>query len=495
MKIRMSIGELLSEIPFSSFTGSPETTVSGITCFSREAEEGDIFAALKGYAEDGRRYAEEAVRMGAVAVLSDNGPLPGFPPGVPWIVSGKAREAFSAAAARLYPVQGKGPKLAGITGTNGKTTITYLLRNIFRECGGGGILSTIEYDDGEKLTEASRTTPEAPFVHKWIRKLAESGRPFAAMEVSSHSLELHRVSALRFDAAAFTNLTRDHLDFHVTMEKYFEAKRKLFDLVRPEGFSVINMEDNYGVRLVSELEGRKVAKVGSAPPSDIYPSSVEMSIRGIEGTAVTPWGNIAVSSPLVGKYNLTNILMASGIAASMGINPDDIARGIMKTAGVPGRMEKVDAGQDFSVFVDYAHTDDALKNLLSNLKHLTEGKLITVFGCGGNRDKTKRPLMGAVSTRLSDVVVLTADNSRNENPEDIARDVEAGIKPELSGGKTYVREMDRRKAMKRAFALATKGDAVVIAGKGHEKYQTVSGVSAPFHDPTVAMEILKEMAG
>lgn len=495
MKIRMTIGELLSVIPFSSFTGSPETAVSGITCFSKEVEEGDIFAALRGYTEDGRKYAREALERGAAAVLSDSGPLPGFPADVPWIVSGKARESFSAAAAHLYVCPGAGPKLAGITGTNGKTTITYLLRNIFGECGGGGILSTIEYDDGVRLTEASRTTPEAPFVHKWIRKLAESGRPFAAMEVSSHSLELHRVSSLRFDAAAFTNLTRDHLDFHVTMEKYFEAKRKLFDLVRPEGFSVINIEDNYGVRLVSELEGRKLATVGSAPPADIYPASVEMSIGGINATAATPWGNIAVSSPLVGRYNLLNILLASGVAASMGISPADISRGILKTRGVPGRLERIDAGQDFSVFVDYAHTDDALKNLLSNLKPLIRGKLITVFGCGGNRDKTKRPLMGAVSTRLSDVVILTADNSRNENPEDIARDVEAGIKPELSAGKTYIRELDRREAMRRAFALAAKGDAVVIAGKGHEKYQTVSGVSTPFHDPTVAVEILKEMGG
>lgn len=494
MKFETTIGELLSVIPFSSFTGSTGTVVSGITSFSKDVEKGDIFTALKGYKEDGRTYAPEALQNGAVAVLSDSGPLPGFPKEVPWIVSGKAREAFSAAASHLYPARESGLKLAGITGTNGKTTIAYLLRSIFRECGGGGILSTIEYDDGENLTEASRTTPEAPFVHKWIQKLSDRKLPFAAMEVSSHSLELHRVSSLKFDAAAFTNLTRDHLDFHVTMDKYFDAKRKLFDLVKPEGVSVINIEDNYGVRLVSELDGRKVLKIGNAPPADIYPVKAEMSLTGIRGSAATPFGEIEIVSPLVGRYNLSNILFAAGISASMGISLDAAASGISKTRGIPGRLEKVESGQEFSVFVDYAHTDDALKNLLSNLKPLIHGRLITVFGCGGNRDKTKRPLMGAVSTRLSDVIILTADNSRNESPEDIARDVEAGINPELTGAKLYIRELDRREAIRRAFAEARKGDAVVIAGKGHERLQTASGVSTPFHDPTVAAEILREIS-
>jgi len=493
MKRSATIGELLEVIPFSSFTGSPDAVVSGVTCFSGEVEKGDIFAAIRGYRDDGRKYVPEAVAKGASAVLSDGGPIEGFAAGVPWIVSGKARRALSAAAAFLYQPAESPPKLAGVTGTNGKTTIAYLLRNIFAECGGGGILSTIEYDDGENLTEASRTTPEAPFIHKWLAKMGENGTPFAAMEVSSHSLELHRVSDLRFDAAAFTNLTRDHLDFHETMEKYFEAKRKLFGLVKPEGFSVLNVEDNYGVRLASELEGKKVLKVGNAPPADIYAKTAEISIEGIRCSAVTPFGTVEIESPLVGRYNLMNILVAAGTAVSMGIGTDAVARGVLKTRGVPGRLEKVEAGQDFTVFVDYAHTDDALKNLLSNLKPLSSGRLITVFGCGGNRDRTKRPLMGAVSTRLSDVIILTADNSRNEKPEDIARDVEAGIMPEMAESKRYIRELDRREAIRRAFAEAGQGDIVVIAGKGHERTQTAAGVSAPFHDPTVAREILTEM--
>ncbi len=490
-----TIGELLSVIPFSSFTGSTETKVGGITCFSKDVEKGDIFAALIGFKDDGRKYAMEAVEKGAAAVLSNGGPLPGFPSSVPWIVSGKAREALSAAAAHLYIPKDNTPKLAGITGTNGKTTITYLLRNIFREAGGGGILSTIVYDDGGKLVEASRTTPEAPFIHKWLRELSQGKMPFAAMEVSSHSLELQRVASLKFDAAAFTNLTRDHLDFHGTMERYYEAKRKLFDLVKPGGASVINIEDNYGVRLASEIEGGKVLKVGSAAPADIYPVSFEMSISGIRGSAVTPFGELEIESPLVGRYNLSNILMAAGVGASMGIGIDAVARGVSETRGVPGRLERVEAGQEFSVFVDYAHTDDALKNLLSNLKPLIKGKLITAFGCGGNRDRTKRPLMGAVSTRLSDVIVLTTDNSRDEDPAEIARDIEAGIIPELSGAKKYIRELDRREAIRKAFAEAEKDDAVVIAGKGHERTQTASGVSLPFHDPTVAAEILREARG
>jgi UDP-N-acetylmuramoyl-L-alanyl-D-glutamate--2,6-diaminopimelate ligase len=493
MKFETTIGELLSVIPFSSFTGSPETIVSGITCFSKDVEKGDIFAALKGFRDDGRSYVQEAVNNGAAAILSNLDPLPEIPKNIPWIVSGKAREAFSAAAAHLYPIREMKPKLAGITGTNGKTTIAYLLRNIFREAGGGGILSTIEYDDGENLIEACRTTPEAPFVHKWLQKLSGRGLPFAAMEVSSHSLELQRVSSLSFDAACFTNLTRDHLDFHETMEKYYEAKRRLFDLLAPEGTAVVNIEDNYGVRLVSELEGRRILKIGDAPPADIFPRTSDISLEGIRSRVVTPSGEIDISSPLVGKYNLCNMLMAAGLSTALGISSEAVANGIAKTRGIPGRLERIEEGQDFSVFVDYAHTDDALKNLLSNLKPMIKGRLITVFGCGGDRDKTKRPLMGAVSTRLSDVVILTADNSRNENPEEIARDVEAGINPELNGAKIYIRELDRREAIRKAFAEAEKDDAVVIAGKGHERSQTASGVSKPFHDPTVAGEILREL--
>ncbi len=243
------------------------------------------------------------------------------------------------------------------------------------------------------------------------------------------------------------------------------------------------------------MDGKKVIKVGSSATADIRPGNIEMSIAGIRGTALTPFGDLVIDSPLVGRYNLFNILTAAGVALSMGISREAAALGISKTLGIPGRLERVDAGQEFSVFVDYAHTDDALKNLLSNLKPLIKGRLITVFGCGGNRDRTKRPLMGAVSARLSDVVVLTADNSRDEDPADIARDIEAGITPELTGAKKYIRELDRREAIRKAFAEAGRDDAVVIAGKGHEKTQTARGVSIAFHDPTVAMEILGEARG
>jgi UDP-N-acetylmuramoyl-L-alanyl-D-glutamate--2,6-diaminopimelate ligase len=493
MNHEMTIGELLSLIPFSSLTGSPDVVVRGITCFSKEVEDGDIFAAIKGYKDDGRKYAAEAAASGAKAILSNSDPLPDFPVNIPWIVSGKVREAFSEAAAHLYPFTGAKPKLAGITGTNGKTTIAYLLRNIFKEAGGGGILSTIEYDDGSQLVEASRTTPEAPFIHKWIQKMSERGLPYAAMEVSSHSLELRRVSSLAFDAACFTNLTRDHLDFHETMEKYYLAKTKLFDLLTGQGTAIVNIEDSYGVRLVSELEGRKVLKVGEALPADIYPEASEISLSGTVSRISTPQGNIEIASPLVGRYNLFNIMFSVAVSTALGVPFEAVRNGIAKTKGIPGRLERVDAGQEFSVFVDYAHSDDALKNLLSNLKPLIKGRLITVFGCGGDRDKTKRPLMGTVSTRLSDVVILTADNSRSEDPEAIARDIESGIFPELSDKKIFIRELDREKAIRKAIAEAGKEDAVVIAGKGHERFQTARGISTPFHDPTVAEEILREL--
>lgn len=490
---KTTIEELLNVIPYSSFYGDIRTEISGITCNSKEVEPLNVFAALKGFKQDGRIYAKEAVEKGASAILSHSGPLEDFPyKEIPWIICQNDRLSFSIASSFLIPITTKKPKLAGITGTNGKTTIVYLLRSIFNNCGGGAILSTVEYDDGKTLIEAQRTTPEADFINKWLYKISEAKIPYAAMEVSSHSLELHRVSSLEFDAAGFTNLTRDHLDFHITMENYFDAKKKIFSLLKNDGFAVVNIEDEYGARLISEINSGRLMKVAASLPADVYAENVRIDLDGIKATVCTPIGKIEIESILTGRYNLLNILFAIAFSLGFEINKELIQKGIKDFAGVPGRLQRVDAGQDFYVFVDYAHSDDALRNVLSNLKPLTKGNLITVFGCGGDRDKTKRPLMGAVSTKLSDVIILTTDNSRSEEPEAIARDVESGIFSVLDDTKTYIKELDRKRAIEKAFDIAQKGDVVLIAGKGHERTQTIKGVVTPFHDPTIAMEILQE---
>jgi UDP-N-acetylmuramoyl-L-alanyl-D-glutamate--2,6-diaminopimelate ligase len=487
------LSDLLGKIPYSTVLGPTGITVSGITCDSREVHAGDVFAALRGFKSDGRIYADEAFARGARVVLAHAEPLGHFPPEAAWIVCPSDREAFSAACAALYRTADNPVKLAGVTGTNGKTTCAYLLRSIFREAGGAGMLGTIEVDDGEGLQPAVRTTPEAHFIHRWLRALAERGLPYGAMEVSSHALALHRVSDLRFTAAGFTNLTRDHLDFHITMDAYYGTKKALFDLLLPGGIAVVNLDDPYGVRLAGDLDRHRVWTVGRKNPADLRPESLSMDLRGIRCTFRTPCGDVRVRSALTGQFNLENLLVATGTALAAGASPDQAAAGIETLRGVPGRLERIDRGQPFSVFVDYAHTDDALKNLLQTLRELGPKRLITVFGCGGDRDKAKRPLMGAVAARLSDILILTSDNPRTEDPEAIARDAEMGILPEISGGKAYERVLDRRQAMGRALDLAGEGDAVVVAGKGHERDQTTGTTKREFHDPTVLGELLGDM--
>lgn len=490
---KTTVGDLLNAIPYSSFFGDINVEISGITCDSNKVEPLNVFAALKGFRQDGRIYAKSAVEKGATAILSYADPLEDFPyRNISWIVCQNDRLSFSMASSFLYPIMGKKTKLVGVTGTNGKTTIVYLLRSIFNTCGGGAILSTVEYDDNQFLKPAERTTPEADFINRWLCKLSELEIPYAAMEVSSHSIELHRVSSLQFDAVGFTNLTRDHLDFHKTMENYFEAKKKLFSLLKKEGFSVINIDNDYGLRLVSEIANQNIIKVGTASSADIFAEDVSITLEGIKATVNTQIGKIQVDSNLTGRYNLTNILFAIAFSIGFNIKKEFIEEGIKKFTGVSGRLQRVDAGQNFYLFVDYAHTDDALKNVLFNLKPLVKGKLITVFGCGGDRDKTKRPLMGAVSAKLSDVIILTTDNSRSEDPDEIAKDIEPGIFSELNNSKIYLKELDRREAIKKAINLASEGDVILIAGKGHERTQTIKGNVIPFHDPTVALEILLE---
>jgi UDP-N-acetylmuramoyl-L-alanyl-D-glutamate--2,6-diaminopimelate ligase len=489
----LTVAEMLPEVPHSVVFGPAQQPVQGVTCVSGEAVPGGLFAALKGFKRDGRDFVPEALALGARTILSHSGPAGPVPEGVTWIVSPRDREAFSRVCGLFYRTASNPVKVAGVTGTNGKTTVAYLLRSIFLQSGLTGMLGTVEYDDGAGLRPAPRTTPEAHEVHRFLSDLAGRSAPYAVMEVSSHALELHRVSDVPFAAAAFTNLTRDHLDFHGTMEAYFRAKVAFFDLLAPGGTAVVNLENPYGLRLLSEIDGKKILRVGDKPPAEVYPKRVEMDIRGIRMDLVSPAGKFKLESPMAGDFNRQNILVAAATALSMGFPPEAIRAGVASMAGAPGRMERVDAGQPFAVFVDYAHTDDGLKNVLSAVRGLGVGRLGVVFGCGGDRDRTKRPLMGAVAARLGDVVFLTSDNPRTEDPLRILQDVEAGVRPELGPGKEFRKVPDRREAIRDALAAARPGDAVVVAGKGHESEQLLGDRRIPFHDPTVVREILAEL--
>jgi len=489
----MTVRRLLEETPHSAVLGPVDRPVTGITCDSREVVPSGLFAALDGMKRDGREFVHDAVQRGATAVLSHAGPAGDMPEGVTWVIASRDRQSFSAACAAFYGTPSMKTKVAGITGTNGKTTTVYLLERIFSRVGESGMLSTVEYRTGGVATSAARTTPEAHQIHSFLRDLDERNAPFAAMEVSSHAIDLHRVSHVPFSVAAFTNLTRDHMDYHGSMEEYFRVKRRLFDLLAPGGTAVIDREDSYGARLHKELKGIGRLSVGKGRREDVHAVSCRMDFGGIRMEVATPAGRVGIESSLTGEFNRRNLLMAVGCATALGIPLGEIAAGIGSLSTVPGRMERVGDRQPFTVFVDYAHTDDALRNLLETVRRITQGRLVTVFGCGGDRDRTKRPLMGAVSARLSDVVILTSDNPRTEDPERILDDVEAGIRPELDGTKEYRRVADRREAILLALRTAGGRDVVVVAGKGHEEGQDLGTKKIPFHDPTVVTEALEEL--
>jgi UDP-N-acetylmuramoyl-L-alanyl-D-glutamate--2,6-diaminopimelate ligase len=384
-------------------------------------------------------------------------------------------------------------KVIGITGTNGKTTTAHLVASIFDAAGiRCGVLGTVGYRIGDEVREAARTTPEAPELHGLLRDMVDRGCGACAMEVSSHALSLRRVDGITFAAGVFTNLTRDHLDFHADMEAYFQAKRRLFELLPGDAPSLINLDDPRGPAVV-ELAARPVTYAINRP-ADIRPGPVSFSLEGLSFEVRTPRGVVRVGSSLVGRPNVYNILAAIATAIALDVSPDAIERGIAALEGVPGRFEVASArSDDVTVVVDYAHTDDALRNLLETARPLARGRVITVFGCGGDRDRTKRPLMGVVAGRLSDVVLITSDNPRNEEPRRIIEEIRLGITHDTrrSSKQQILTYVDRRKAVLKAVELARAGDLVLIAGKGHEKYQVIGTTVLPFDDVAVAREALE----
>lgn len=451
---------------------------------------------MKGETSDGNRFIDQAIAAGAVAIVTDcatETPRPN----VAWAQVVHGRRALARLSANFYKRPAERIATTGITGTNGKSTTAFLIESIFQAAERKtALVGTIEYHVAGKILPAPHTTPESLELNRLLSEGLGQGVTEAVMEVSSHALEQQRVFGIPFDVAVFTNLTRDHLDYHGTMEEYFRAKQVLFEGcgTDPPRAAVLNLDDEHGVELLklSKKKGSVALSYGLTS-GDFHAESVEVTPRGTRFQMVTPSGKIAMWSPLIGNVNVYNVLAASAAGYARDCSAEAIAKGIFDLTSVPGRFERVDCGQPFTVVVDYAHTDDALRNLTALARDFVaraglKGKVITLFGCGGDRDRTKRPLMGEAAGRGSDFVVLTSDNPRSEDPLAIMNDALVGL--QKSGAK-YSMEPDRHKAIALAFQQATPGDIVLLAGKGHEKVQTTREGTIPFDDVEVARENLK----
>ncbi len=487
----MKLRELVARVPGAGIRGEAGLEIAAVTHDSRRTGPGSLFVAIRGAAADGNEFVDAARRKGAVAIASEQEPRGEGT----WVEVRNAREALALLSAAALGDPARALELVGVTGTNGKTTTTYLVDSALRAAGESvGLVGTVEYRIGNRIAEAARTTPESSDLQALFREMADAGCRRAVLEVSSHSLSLARVHGLEFEVAVFTNLTRDHLDFHGDMDAYFAAKRTLFEkLLREDGHAIVNVDDDRGAELARASRGRVWSYSLEDPKADLFAEDVRLGLERTRFRARTPAGALEIESALVGRFNVQNLLAALGAGLALGLPPDVVQRGLAALPGVPGRMEKVVAGQDFAVLVDYAHTDDALKNLLETVRGLGPRRVITVFGCGGDRDRTKRPLMGAVAARLSDVVILTSDNPRSEPPEAILDEIRRGI-PASRAQDTHVIP-DRREAIARALEMGREGVAVVIAGKGHETYQVLRERTVPFDDRQVARDVLARLAG
>jgi UDP-N-acetylmuramoyl-L-alanyl-D-glutamate--2,6-diaminopimelate ligase len=467
--------------------------VTGLEYDSRRVEPGFLFFAFPGARTDGREFASQAIEKGAVATLSELPAPAGFQGR--WIEVEHGRQALALAARNFYgnPASGNPDarlKLTGVTGTNGKTTTTFLIDAVLRAAGmTTALVGTIEYRLAGEVRPAVNTTPESLDLYRLFHELEQAGGTHVTMEVSSHALALGRVYGITFHTAVFTNLTRDHLDFHRTMEEYFAAKRLLF---APEGtaapeWAVINFDDEYGRQLEPAPH---TLRYGFEAGADLRGSSLEMNFDGLRFTVEHAGARVQVTSPLVGKFNAYNILAACGTALSYGLDWNTITRAIANAPRVPGRFESVQQGQPFLIVVDYAHTDDALRNVISVARELRPKRVITLFGCGGDRDRTKRPLMAQAAAQLSDYVVLTSDNPRSEDPLGIMNDALVGLR---RFDTPHTIEPDRAKAIRAALKEARSGDIVILAGKGHETYQVLKDRVIHFDDREVARDVLREL--
>jgi UDP-N-acetylmuramoyl-L-alanyl-D-glutamate--2,6-diaminopimelate ligase len=485
----MRLKDLLKDIPNVPVNGNGDTEISGLAYSSTRVQPGFLFAALRGEKRDGYDFIEEAVRRGAGAILSERPKPPDLR--VAWIEVTDAREALALAAANFYGHPSMKMKVIGITGTKGKTTLTYLLESILKRAGfEPGVIGTINYRWSNKILSAVRTTPEAPEIQQMISEMLGQGITHCLIEVSSHALDLKRVWGIHFDIAVFTNLSAEHLDYHESMEDYFLAKRRLFFLNTKKRTAVVNLDDSWGKKLIAELPLTTVS-FGLEPAAIVRGQEYRLTETGIKTEVDFPGGQIKICSPLMGKHNLYNILAAFATSLALNIPAATIKEGITALKGIPGRLEKIENSRGFQVYVDYAHTDNALRNLLETVRELKPRRILLVFGAGGDRDKSKRARMGEVAAKLADWNFLTSDNPRSEDPLAIIADIEKGFNQQDS--KNYGIVPDRREAIEQALASAKKGDYVLIAGKGHEHDQVFKDRTVPFDDAAVVRSILKTM--
>jgi UDP-N-acetylmuramoyl-L-alanyl-D-glutamate--2,6-diaminopimelate ligase len=504
----MKLQDLVAGAGVQGPLANPEALISSVVYDSRQAAAGSLFVAIRGEKTDGNRFISAALERGATAIVSEMPPLAiGQAPGtqaqnakiapaavatsVAWVRVPDARKALAIIAANFYGHPADKLQLVGITGTNGKTTTSFLLDSIIHAGGRrSGLFGTIEYRTPLETYPAKTTTPESLDLQRFLSEIVRAGGTHAVLEGSSHALALDRLWGCRFAAAIFTNLTRDHLDFHGTMENYFAAKRRLFEGtgVGQARWGIVNIDDPHGQQLRDAAQQTIAYGLGSG--AQVTAKKFPLVLRGLDFVAETPMGKIAVRSPLVGRNNVYNLLAAIAASIALDLPSEAIEAGISALAAVPGRFEQIDLGQPFMVVVDYAHTDDALQKLLETARELhPTGRVITLFGCGGERDRTKRPLMGAAAGKLSDVVVLSSDNPRGEDPLKIINDAVVGL--QRTPAKVLV-EPDREQAVELALEQARPGDVVLLAGKGHETTQVLKDRTIEFDDREAARRILRE---
>ncbi len=475
----MDIERVIAALAPVDVLGRAPVEIADLAYDARDATAGSLFFCVPGSRADGHEFAVQAVANGAVALVVER-PLELE---VPQLVVEDARRAMGVGADEFFGRPTQELELAGVTGTNGKTTTAFLLYSILAAGGRRpGLLGTIESRVGGERRPALRTTPEAIDLQRSFREMLDGGDRSCALEATSHGSELGRLDRVRFSALVFTNLTQDHLDFHGTIERYFDAKRRLFTEERPP--AAINVGDAYGRRLAEELQGQdRLMTFGFGDDAELRPESLDLGPRGARFTA----DGLELETRLRGRFNVENVLGAVAAARLLGIEDEAIARGVRELRGVPGRFEAVDEGQPFAVLVDYAHTPDSLENVLRTARDLAQNRLICVFGCGGDRDRGKRPLMGRIASELADLAIVTSDNPRSEEPDAIIGEILAGATGDVEV------EPDRREAIARAIDAAEEGDVVVIAGKGHEQGQQFADRTVPFDDRDVAREALRRL--
>ncbi len=463
----MKLSRLLDEISPLEVHTCGDAEISDICFDSRACKKGSLFVAVRGYKTDGHKYIEKAVENGASAVIAEEKPV--CP--VPWARVENSRRALASASAAFYGHPEKRLKIVGVTGTNGKTTVTNLIKTVLESCGEKcGLIGTNGNMIGSRMLYTERTTPESKDLYALLKEMADEGCTYAVMEVSSHSLALDRVWGLEFESAVFTNLTQDHLDFHATMDDYARAKSILFDRCRK---AVVNSDDAYCGVMLERCRRSKMTYSAKDPGADAFANDIELGQQGVSFNLVFAGGNFPVYLGIPGMFSVYNALAALGCCISLGIDPDDVVSALKSAHGVKGRAQVVPVNADYTVMLDYAHTPDGVENILKAARGFARGRVVALFGCGGDRDKTKRPIMGKAAGSLADFCIVTSDNPRSENPGDIINDILPGV---METSCPYVVIEDRREAIRYALQNGRKDDVIVLMGKGHEDYQEINGV-------------------